>query len=76
MSQQSTVTESLTRHVSSSSDTAAVAEPLQFNTAIPSTGDLSSLFQDDVAPFDNDTLLTDLFPGENLPLVDDMLWAL
>lgn len=76
MSQQSTVTESLTRHVSSSSDTAAVAEPLQFNTAVPSTGDLSSLFQDDVAPFDNDTLLTDLFPGENLPLVDDMLWAL
>ena len=39
--------------------------------------DLASAFQDTVSPFDNDdSLLTDLLPGENLPVVDDSLWAL
>jgi len=82
MSQPSNAAENLTRHVSSSSSNTAAAEksvttePFQLNSGIPSTGDLSALFQDDVAPFDNDPLLTDLLPGENLPLVDDSLWAL
>jgi len=67
-------------------------EPLRFNQGIAATCDvnsllsgglpghnplsLSSTFQDGVAPFDSETLLTDLLPGENLPMVDDLLWAL
>jgi len=62
-------------------------EALQFNYAkndmtslfaFPSQNSfsISSSFQGEVVPFDCDTLLTDLLPGENLPLVDDALWAL
>ena len=37
---------------------------------------LSAPFQDIMGVFDNESLLTDLLPGENLPVVDDSLWAL
>lgn len=65
-------------------------EPLNFNDEGSNTGDmnsnlfahtinphsLQSTFQDLVSPICTDAFLTDLLPGENLPLVDDSLWAL
>lgn len=67
-------------------------EPLPFNNEIACNGDIHSLlsavsqthhldslastFQEGGSLFDNDPLLTDLLPGENLPMVDDSLWAL
>mmetsp|Transcript_7251 Transcript_7251/g.17679 ORF Transcript_7251/g.17679 Transcript_7251/m.17679 type:complete len:410 (-) Transcript_7251:117-1346(-) len=66
-------------------------EPLEFHHGVANNEDINSLifqttqnpgvvpcaFQDNVSPFDNDdALLTDLLPGENLPAVDDSLWAL
>ncbi|VEU39014.1 unnamed protein product [Pseudo-nitzschia multistriata] len=41
-----------------------------FTMSLPSNNSSASI------AFDNDHLLTDLLPGENLPLVDDSLWAL
>jgi len=68
------------------------AEPLPFNNGIAASGEIHSLlsavsqthhleslastFQEGGSLFDNDPLLTDLLPGEHLPMVDDSLWAL
>lgn len=67
-------------------------EPLPFNNGIAASGEIHSLlsavsqthhleslastFQEGGSLFDNDPLLTDLLPGEHLPMVDDSLWAL
>lgn len=48
----------------------------QVGLSSQNTLSLSSSFPSGVAVFNDDPLLTDLLPGENLPLVDDSLWAL
>lgn len=87
--QQSATTETGTRNLyPSNNDT----EPLPFNNGIEASGEIHSLlsavsqthhleslastFQEGGSIFDNDPLLTHLLPGENLPMVDDSLWAL
>ncbi len=37
---------------------------------------LSNIFKDTIPNIEDDPLLAELFPGEQLPMVDDSLWAL
>jgi len=88
-SKQSKISETICRNRSLSNEKGLTskteAEPLNFHDGV-GNNDINSLlfsptqnqivYQDAVSPFDNDALLTDLLPGENLPVVDDSLWAL
>jgi len=88
---QPTISHTMPQNLCSSNERIET-QPLQFNNGISPTAcmaslldvgsasnkcvPLSSTFPDNVSPFDDVTLPTDLFPGENLPMVDDSLWAL
>jgi len=52
-------------------------DPLPLTTqSSHSLESLSNIFQDTIPNIEDDPLLTALFPGEQLPMVDDSLWAL
>ena len=90
-SKQSKTSETIRGNQSLSSEkesTKTETEPLNFHNGVANNGinsllfspqnqiALPSAFQDAASAFDNESLLTDLLPGENLPSVDDSLWAL
>jgi len=77
--EQPIISETVIGNLWSSIESTAVeyteTDSLHFNNENAATGDINPLLPA-VSSYENDLLLTDLLPGENLPMVDDSLWAL